>query len=101
MALIALVGASEMLPDGGLRALAQIAGETLIERQAARLAEVGVTHMAVAVVAVRGDFLATCHRIHTRSTQVKPLTAPGDPPPPVDGDVPLMSAAPGQTTTRT
>ena len=52
MALIALVGASEMLPDGGLRALVAIAGETLIERQAARLADVGVTHIAVAVAAV-------------------------------------------------
>ena len=42
MALIALVGASETLPDGSLRALVTVAGETLIERQAARLADVGV-----------------------------------------------------------
>ena len=52
MALIALVGASETLPDGSLRALVTVAGETLIERQAARLADVGVAHIAVAVCAV-------------------------------------------------
>src|SRR3546814_6950866 len=73
MALIALVGASEMLPDGGLRALAQIAGETLIERQAARLADVGVTHMAVAVGAVPGELLATCDRIRRRGMEVTPV----------------------------
>src|SRR3546814_7292910 len=49
MALIALVGASETLPDGSLRALVSVAGETLIERQAARLADVGVAQIAVAV----------------------------------------------------
>ena len=57
MALIALVGASEMLPDGSLRALVTVAGETLIERQAARLADVGVTHIAVAVAAVPEELL--------------------------------------------
>src|SRR3546814_8789154 len=46
MALIALVGASETLPDGSLRALVTVAGETLTERQAARLADVGVAHIA-------------------------------------------------------
>src|SRR3546814_1967231 len=78
MALIALVGASEMLPDGGLRALAQIAGETLIERQAARLADVGVTHMAVAVGAVPGELLVTCDRIRRRGMKVTPVRAACD-----------------------
>src|SRR3546814_3848591 len=63
MALIALVGASETLPDGSLRALVTVAGETLIERQAARLADVGVAHIAVAVGAVPGELLAACDRI--------------------------------------
>src|SRR3546814_17492432 len=67
-----------MLPDGGLRALAQIAGETLIERQAARLADVGVTHMAVAVGAVPGELLATCDRIRRRGLKVTPVRAAGD-----------------------
>src|SRR3546814_12825806 len=38
MALIALVGASEILPDGGLPALAALPGEPPPARQAARIA---------------------------------------------------------------
>lgn len=76
--LIALVGASETLPDGGLRALVAIAGETLIERQAARLADVGVTHIAVVVAAVPAELLATCDRIRRRGMQVTPVRAASD-----------------------
>ena len=78
MTLIALVGASETLPDGGLRALVTVAGETLLERQAARLADVGVTHVAVAVGAVPGDLLATCDRIRRRGLKVTPVRQAAD-----------------------
>lgn len=78
MALIALIGASETLPDGGQRALVTVAGETLIERQAARLADVGVTHVAVAVGAVPADLLATCDRIRRRGVKVTPVRAAAD-----------------------
>lgn len=78
MALIALIGASEVLPDGGLRALVTVAGETLIERQAARLADVGVTQIAVAVGAVPADLLATCDRIRRRGVKVTPVRAAAD-----------------------
>ena len=77
MALIALVGASETLPDGSLRALVTVAGETLIERQAARLADVGVTHIAVVVAAVPADLIATCDRIQRRGIKVTPVRAIG------------------------
>ncbi|SKB45096.1 hypothetical protein SAMN06295937_1006101 [Sphingopyxis flava] len=78
MALIALVGASETLPDGGLRALVSLAGETLIERQAARLADVGVTHIAVAVGSVPAELLATCDRIRRRGMRVTSVRTAAD-----------------------
>ena len=78
MALIALVGASETLPDGGLRALVSLAGETLIERQAARLADVGVTHLAVAVGSVPAELLATCDRIRRRGMRVTSVRTAAD-----------------------
>ena len=78
MALIALIGASETLPDGGLRALVTVAGETLIERQAARLADVGVAHIAIAVGAVPADLLATCDRIRRRGVKITPVRAAAD-----------------------
>ncbi|WP_077147712.1 hypothetical protein [Sphingopyxis sp. KK2] len=78
MALIALIGASETVPDGGLRALVTVAGETLIERQAARLADVGVTHIAIAVGAVPADLIATCDRIRRRGIKVTPVRAAAD-----------------------
>ncbi|MBB5706867.1 hypothetical protein [Sphingopyxis panaciterrulae] len=95
MALIALVGASEILPDGGLRALVAIAGETLLERQAARLADVGVTHMAVAVGAVPGELLATCDRIRRRGMTVTPVRAAGDLMPLVQADDHILLVADG------
>lgn len=78
MALIALIGASETVPDGGLRALVTVAGEALIERQAARLADVGVTHIAIAVGAVPADLIATCDRIRRRGIKVTPVRAAAD-----------------------
>lgn len=78
MALIALVGATEILPDGGLRALVTVAGETLVERQAARLADVGVTQIAVAVGAVPPELLATCDRIRRRGLTVTPVRSAAD-----------------------
>jgi len=95
MALIALVGASEILPDGGLRALVAIAGETLLERQAARLADVGVTHMAVAVGAVPGELLAACDRIRRRGMTVTPVRAAGDLMPLVQADDHILLVADG------
>ena len=95
MALIALVGASEMLPDGGLRALVAIAGETLIERQAARLADVGVTHIAVAVAAVPADLLATCDRIRRRGMKVTPVREASDLMALVEGDYRIILVADG------
>jgi len=78
VALIALVGASETLPDGGLRALVSLAGETLIERQAARLADVGVNHLAVAVGSVPAELLATCDRIRRRGMRVTSVRTAAD-----------------------
>ncbi|MDZ3831524.1 MAG: hypothetical protein U0S50_06875 [Sphingopyxis sp.] len=78
MALIALVGASEILPDGGLRALVTVAGETLIERQAVRLVDAGVTQIAVAVGAVPAELLATCDRIGRRGIKVTPVRSAAD-----------------------
>ena len=78
MALIALIGASETLPDGGLRALVTVAGEALIERQAARLADVGVTHIAVAVASVPAELLEVCDRIRRRGVKVTPVRAAAD-----------------------
>jgi hypothetical protein len=95
VALIALVGASETLPDGGLRALVTVAGETLIERQAARLADVGVTHMAVAVGSVPGDLLATCDRIRRRGMKVTPVRQAADLMPIVQGDDRIVLVADG------
>lgn len=95
MALIALVGASETLPDGGLRALVAIAGETLIERQAARLADAGVTHLAVAVGAVPAELLATCDRIRRRGIKVTPVRGAADLMALVDSDDRIILVADG------
>ena len=95
MALIALVGASETLPDGSLRALVTVAGETLIERQAARLADVGVTHMAIAVAAVPAELLATCDRIRRRGMKVTAVRAAADLVPLVASDDRIILVADG------
>jgi hypothetical protein len=95
MALIALAGASETLSDGSLRALVTVAGETLIERQAARLADVGVTHIAVAVGAVPGELLAACDRIRRRGMKVTPVRAAADLVPLVEPDDRVILVADG------
>lgn len=95
VALIALVGASETLSDGSLRALVTVAGETLIERQAARLADVGVTHIAVAVAAVPADLLATCDRLRRRGLKVTPVRAAADLVPLVESDDRIILVADG------
>lgn len=95
MPLIALVGASETLPDGGLRALVTVAGETLIERQAARLVDVGVTHIAVAVAALPAELLAVCDRIRRRGVKVTPVRAAGDLVPLVEAEDRLILVADG------
>jgi len=95
VALIALVGASETLPDGSLRALVTVAGETLIERQAARLADVGVTHMAIAVAAVPAELLATCDRIRRRGIKVTAVRAAADLVPLVASDDRIILVADG------
>lgn len=76
--MIALVGASEILPDGGLRALATIAGESLIERQALRLSDVGVHHMALVVGTVTAELLDACDRIQRRGTKITPVRTAQD-----------------------
>lgn len=78
MAVIALVGASEPLQDGGLRALASVAGETLLERQAWRLSDAGVHHMALVVGTVTAELLDTCDRIQRRGTKITPVRSPQD-----------------------
>jgi hypothetical protein len=50
----------------------------LIERQASRLADVGVTHVAVAVGAVPADLLTTLDRIRRRGMKVTPVRAAAD-----------------------
>ncbi|HMP45115.1 MAG TPA: hypothetical protein PKD99_08420 [Sphingopyxis sp.] len=95
MALIALIGAGEALPDGGLRALVTVAGETLIERQAGRLADVGVTHVAVAVGAVPADLLATLDRIRRRGLKVTPVRTAADLLALVEGDDRIILVADG------
>src|SRR3546814_8038730 len=95
MALCALVGASETRPDGSLRALVTVAGETLIERQAARLADVGVAQIAVAVGAVPGELLAACDRIRRRGMKVTPVRAAGDLVPLVESDDRIILVADG------
>lgn len=95
VALIALVGASETLPDGGLRALVSIAGETLIERQAVRLADAGVTHIAVAVAAVPAELVATFDHIRRRGMKVTPVRDAGDLAAMVDPDDRVILVADG------
>lgn len=78
VAMIALVGASEILPDGGLRALATIAGESLLERQALRLSDVGVQHIALVVGTVTAELLDICDRIQRRGMKISPVRTPQD-----------------------
>lgn len=76
--LIALIGASEPLDDGHLRALASVAGASIIERQAGRLADIGVEHILVAVAAVPAELLAAFDRIRRRGMKVTPVRSAAD-----------------------
>lgn len=76
--LIALIGASEPLSDGHLRALASVAGVSIIERQAGRLADIGVEHIMVAVAAVPAELLAAFDRIRRRGMKVTPVRDAAD-----------------------
>lgn len=78
MALLALIAACEPLPGGTLRALASVAAETLIERQATRLSEIGVTRIFVAVEAVPADLLAAFDRMRQRGLAVHPVRSAAD-----------------------
>ena len=79
MALIALIGANEVLPDGGLRALVTVAGETLIERQAVRLAD-GTEGVAQGVGPggeLRVHTPAGLREVHSAEVSVRPQAPQG------------------------
>lgn len=72
MALVALIAASEMLDDGDmLRALAPVAGETIVERQAARALEAGAEMIFVVVGIVPPQLTQALDRIRGRGTRVQ------------------------------
>ncbi len=72
MALVALIAASEPLDDGSmLRALAPIAGETIIERQAAWALDAGAATLFVVVSAVPGELLQALDRVRRRGARVQ------------------------------
>lgn len=72
MALVALIAASEALDDGTmLRALAPVAGETIIERQAARALAAGAETLFVVVGAVPPELLQALDRVRRRGSRVQ------------------------------
>jgi hypothetical protein len=72
MALSALIAASELLDDGSaLRALAPVAGETIVERQAARAIEAGAETLFVVVGAVPPELLQALDRVRRRGVRVQ------------------------------
>jgi hypothetical protein len=72
MALSALIAASELLDDGSaLRALAPVAGETIVERQAARAIEAGAETVFVVVGAVPPELLQALDRVRRRGVRVQ------------------------------
>ena len=72
MALVALIAASELLDDGStLRALAPVAGETIVERQAARALGAGAETLFVVVAAVPAELLQALDRIRRRGVRVQ------------------------------
>lgn len=71
MALVALIAASELLDDGStLRALAPVAGETIVERQAARALGAGAETLFIVVAAVPAELLQALDRIRRRGVRV-------------------------------
>ena len=72
MALVALIAASEALDDGTLlRALAPVAGETIVERQAARAQAAGAETLFIVVGAVPPELLQALDRVRRRGTRVQ------------------------------
>lgn len=72
MALVALIAASELLDDGStLRALAPVAGETIVERQAARALGAGAETLFIVVAAVPPELLQALDRIRRRGVRVQ------------------------------
>lgn len=72
MALAALIAATEMLDDGtALRALAPVAGETIIERQAVRARDAGADMLFVVVAAVPPELSQALDRIRRRDVKVQ------------------------------
>ena len=79
MALVALIAASESLDDGStLRALAPVAGETIVERQAARSLEAGADTLFVVVGAVPPELLQALDRIRRRGIRVQVVREAAD-----------------------
>lgn len=72
MALVALIAASELLDDGStLRALAPVAGETIVERQGARALGAGAEILFVTVAAMPPELLQALDRIRRRGVRVQ------------------------------
>jgi len=72
MALVALIAACELLDDGSiLRALAPVAGETIIERQAARARDAGADTLFVVVGIVPPELSQALDRVRRRDTKVQ------------------------------
>jgi hypothetical protein len=72
MALVALIAATEMLEDGSmLRALAPVAGETIVERQAAWTLDAGAATLFVVVSAVPPELLQALDRVRRRGAKVQ------------------------------
>jgi hypothetical protein len=72
MALVALIAASEALDNGDmLRALAPVAGETIIERQATRAIDAGAETLFVVVGSVPAALLQALDRVRKRGMRVQ------------------------------
>lgn len=79
MALVALIAASEMLDDGDvLRAMAPVAGESIVERQAARALDAGAETLFIVVAAVPADLLQALDRVRRRGARVQIVRDAGD-----------------------
>lgn len=79
MALVALIAASEWLDDGtNLRALAPVAGETIIERQAAWALDAGATVIFVVVSSVPPELLQALDRVRKRGARVQMMREAAD-----------------------
>lgn len=72
MALVALIAASEGLDDGqSLRALTPVAGETIVERQAARALDAGAETLFIVVGSVPSELLQALDRVRRHGARVQ------------------------------